>query len=104
LREVVVGWMDEVVEETTGEHEGKEGAWRGRRRFMVEKIDDAVFHCVLEKEERGGHCIADEERRGRADRRTYKMAILVFHPFVKWGLGQKTCPECRVFFPEAVER
>lgn len=62
--------MKEVVEETTGEHEGKEGARRGRRRVMVERIDDAVFHCVLEEEGRGGHCKAEEEdeeeRRGRA--------------------------------------
>lgn len=65
----VVGRTKEVVEETTGEHEGKEGTRRGRGRVMVERIDDAVFHCVLREEERGGHCLAEEEERlGRAER------------------------------------
>jgi hypothetical protein len=30
---------------------------------MVERIDDAVLHCVLREEERGGHCLAEEEER-----------------------------------------
>ena len=65
----VVGGTKEVVEETTCEHEGKEGTRRGRRRVMVERIDDAVLHCVLRKEERGGHGLAEEEERvGRAER------------------------------------
>ena len=70
----VVGRMKEVVEMTTGEHEGKEGARWGRRRVMVERIDDAVFHSVLKEEERGGHCVAEEEERrlGRAERRDIK--------------------------------
>ena len=64
----VVGRTKEVVEETTGEHEGKEGARWGRRSVMVERIDDTVFHCV-QRDERGGHCLAEkEERLGRAER------------------------------------
>jgi hypothetical protein len=36
---------------------------------MVERIDDAVLHCVLREEEKGGHCLAEEEERvGRAER------------------------------------
>ena len=65
----VVGRAKEVVEEMTGEHEGKERARRGRGRVMVERIDEDIFHCVLKKEERRGHCVAEEEeRRGRAGR------------------------------------
>jgi len=42
----VVGRMEEIVKETACEHEGKEGAWRRRRRVVVQGEDDAVFHCV----------------------------------------------------------
>lgn len=68
----VVGRMKEVVEMTTGEHEGKERARWGRGRVMVERVDDAVFHSVLNEE--GGHCVAEEEERrlGRAERRDIK--------------------------------
>lgn len=61
----VVGRMKVIVEATTGEHEGKEGAWWGQRRVMVERIDDAVFHSVVREEEKGGHYLAEEERHGR---------------------------------------
>lgn len=58
----IVGRMKEVVEAATGEHEGKEGTRWGRGIIMVERKDDAVFHRVLKEEERGGHCVAEEER------------------------------------------
>jgi len=51
----VVGRMKEVVEETASEHEGEKGARRRGRRVMVDRIDDAVFHCVLEEDEEGRH-------------------------------------------------
>ncbi len=60
--------MKEVVKETTCEHEGKEGARRRGRRVMVEREDDAVFHCVLEEEERGGHSVGEEEETGGQER------------------------------------
>ena len=65
----VVGGTKEVVEETTGEHEGKEGARRGRWRVIVERVDDAVLHGMLREEEWEGHCVAEEEERvGRTGR------------------------------------
>jgi hypothetical protein len=59
----VVGGTEEVAEEFTGEHEGKEGARRGREGVIVERIDEDVFHCVLEAVERGEHCVGEEEER-----------------------------------------
>jgi hypothetical protein len=59
----VVGRMKVVVEATTGEHEGKEGARWGQWRVIVERIDDAVLHSVMREEERGGHYLAEEEER-----------------------------------------
>jgi hypothetical protein len=58
----VAGGTKAVAKESASEYEGKERARRGRGRVMVEREDDDVVHYVLEVEERGGHCVAEEER------------------------------------------
>jgi hypothetical protein len=58
---------------------------------MVEREDDAVFDSELKEEERGGHCVAEEKRVGRADDIGMEGMSFIFDKAASWTSRWREC-------------